>query len=210
MRAAFVAGTCAIVFAGSALAATPTETRWIDKKDGFSVILPAKWYPVPRTVAAVQQTIANYKKQKKTALATEYSFYLTSAGKAQLKAYAFQAFLDIAPSRDPIYPQLSVQVTKGPKPYTTADLAAAGRAYALSLAQRKGATISKPKRIALGAGPAELVTGKIPVATGLADGFELYLLVHKGKLYALKFDIDARVLGQAHVFRAIAEHVAWV
>jgi hypothetical protein len=210
VKAAFVAGTCALVLAGAAQAAKPTETRWIDKKDGFSVILPAKWYPVPRTVTAVQQTIANYKKQKKTALASEYSFYLTSAGKAQLKAYVFQAFLDIAPSRDPIYPQFSMQVTKGPRAYTTGDLPAAGRAYASSLAQRKGATVSKPKRITLAAGPAEFVTGKVPVATGLADGFELYLLVHNGKLYALKFDIDARVLSQAHVFRAIAQHLAWV
>ena len=53
---------------------------------------------MPRTVTALQQTIAALKKQKKTALASEYGFYLTAAGKAQLKAFVFQAFLDISPS----------------------------------------------------------------------------------------------------------------
>jgi hypothetical protein len=199
----------ALVFPLAASAANPTETKWIDRRDGFSVILPAKWHPVPRTVTAVKQTIAGLKQHKQTALANEYSFYLTAAGKAQLKAYVFQAFLDIAPSRDPIAPQFAVQLVKGTNPYTTADLASAGRAYASSLAQHKNAKISVPKRISLPAGPAQFVTGTVPAAPGLADGFELYLLIHKGKLYALKFDIDARALTQAKVFRSIAEHFAW-
>src|SRR5207247_5510249 len=117
--------------------------------------------------------------------------------KAQLKAYVFQAFLDIAPSTDPIAPQFAVQLTKGTRPYTVADLTAAGRVYASSLAQHKGAKISTPKRVSLPAGPAKFITGYVPAAPGLADGFELYLLIHKGKLYALKFDIDARALSQA-------------
>jgi hypothetical protein len=207
------AGTAALVAALAlplaASAANPSETKWIDKRDGFSVILPAKWHAVPRTVTAVRQTIASLKQQKKTALANEYSFYLTAAGKAQLKAFVFQAFLDVAPSKDPIVPQFAIQLTKGAHPYTTADLASAGRAYASSLAQHKGAKISVPKPISLPAGPAQFVTGTVPAAPGLADGFELYLLIHKGKLYALKFDIDARVLSQAKVFRSIAEHFAW-
>jgi hypothetical protein len=210
VRAAFAAGICLLALAGSAAAAAPAATKWVDKKDGFSVILPAKWYPVPRTAAAVRQTIANFEREKKNAVANEYRFYLTAAGKAQLKAFVFQAFLDVSPSRDPIYPQFSVQVTKGSRPYTTADLTVAGRTYASSLAQHRGATVGAPKRITLPAGPAQFITGKVPVASGLADGFELYLLVHGGKLYALKFDIDARVLSQAHVFRSIAEHFAWV
>ena len=200
----------ALVLPAAASAAKPTETKWIDKRDGFSVILPPRWYPVPRTVTAVKQTVAALKKQKKTALANEYAFYLTAFGKTQLKAYVFQAFYDIAPSNDPIYPQFAVQVSTAAKPYTTADLPAAGRAYGSSLAQHKGAKISVPKRISLPVGPAQFLTGTVPAAKGLADGFELYLLVHKGKLYALKFDIDATVLSQAKVFRSIAEHFAWV
>ena len=209
MRTLAACLAAAAALAGAASAATPAATKWIDRKDGFSVILPAKWYPVPRTVAAVQQTIASLRKQKKAALANEYAFYLTPSGKAQLKDYVFQAFLDIGPSNDPIYPQFAVQVTKGPRPYTAADLPAAGRAFASSLAGNKGAKVSAPKRIALAAGPAEFVTGTVPAGPGLEDGFELYLLIHKGKLYALKFDIDATALAQATVFRSIAAHVAW-
>jgi hypothetical protein len=209
VKAGIAALLAALAVPLAASAATPTQTKWVDRRDGFSVILPPKWYAVPRTVAAVQRTIADLKRQKKTAVATEYSFYLTAAGKAQLKAFVFQAFLDIAPSQDPIAPQFAIQVTKGAKPYTTADLARAGRAYASSLSQHKGAKVSVPKRISLPAGPAQFVTGSVPVAQGLADGFELYLLVHKGKLYALKFDIDARALSQARAFRSIATHFAW-
>src|SRR5881392_2181577 len=109
MKIAAAAAIAVLAFASAASAATPTQTKWIDKRDGFSVILPAKWYPVPRTVAAVKQTVADLKKQKKTALANEYAFYLTAFGKTQLKAYVFQAFYDIAPSNDPIYPQFAVQ-----------------------------------------------------------------------------------------------------
>jgi len=195
----------ALALAAAASAATPTETKWIDKKDGFSIILPPKWYPVPRTTTAVQQTIAQLKKHKKTALANEYGFYLTAFGKTQLKDYVFQAFLDIAPSTDPIYPQVAVQKDTR-RAYKPADLPTAGHAYASALAQHKGAKISAPKRISLPAGPAEFITGTIPAGTGLADGFELYLLIHGGKLYALKFDIDAVALRQATVFRSIATH----
>jgi len=210
MKIAAAAAIAVLALASTASAAAPAQTKWIDRKDGFSVILPAKWFPVPRTAAAVNRTIASLKKQKKAALASEYSFYLTAPGRAQLKDYVFQAFLDIAPSTDPIAPQFAVQVTKGAKPYTAADLPAAGRAYASALAQHKGAKISAPKQIKLPSGPAQFVTGTIPAGTGIADGFELYLLIHKGKLYALKFDIDASVLSQAKVFRSIAEHFAWV
>jgi len=206
--AAFAAFAAFLAVAGPAAAAGPTETRWIDKKDGFSVILPAKWYAVPRTVTAVKQTITALKKQRKTAVANEFGFYLTAAGKSQLKAFVFQAFLDISPSTDPITPQFAVQKDAAKK-YVPGELPAAGNAYASALAQHKGAKITVPKRISLPAGPAQFITGTVPAGSGLADGFELYVLIHKGKLYALKFDIDATVLGQATVFRSIAEHFAW-
>ena len=212
MRFALAAFAVALAFATPASAATPkpTETKWIDKKDGFSIILPPKWYAVPRTTTAVEQTIALLKKQKKTAVANEYRFYLTAFGKTQLRDYVFQAFLDIAPSTDPIYPQVAVQVTKGSRPYTTSDLRLAGRTYASSLAQHKGAKVTVPKQVSLPAGPAQFITGSVPAGTGLADGFELYLLIHGGKLYVLKFDIDAVALSQATVFRSIAEHFRFV
>src|SRR6266487_1767149 len=130
VKVGMAAVVAALAFPLGASAAKPIETKWIDRRDGFSVILPAKWHAVPRAVTAVKQTIAALKRQKKTALANEYSFYLTAAGKAQLKSFIFQAFLDIAPSTDPIAPQFAIQVTKGTRAYTTADLASAGRAYA--------------------------------------------------------------------------------
>ena len=197
--------------AAGAQAATPVETKWNVRSYGFSILLPPKWYAVPRTVTALQQTIAALKKQKKTALATEYGFYLTAAGKAQLKAFVFQAFLDISPSTDPIAPQVSVQVTKGAKGYTTADLTAAGNTFASAIASgNKGAKVTVPKRISLPEGPAELITGTVPAGTGISRGIQLYLLTHKGKLYVLDFEIDASILSQATVFRSIAENVRWL
>ena len=202
---------CLLLAGAASAATTPTAIKWNVRSAGFSMILPAKWHPMPRTVKAVQQTIALLKKQKKTALASEYSFYLTAAGKSQLKAFIFQAFLDISPSTDPISPQVSVQVSKGTKPYTTADLAAAGNTFAGAITSgNKGAKVTVPKRVSLPEGPAELITGTIPAGTGISRGIELYLLIHKGKLYVLDFEIDASILSQATVFRSIAENVRWL
>jgi hypothetical protein len=202
--------TASLLLAGPASGATtPTATKWNVRAYGFSIILPAKWYAVPRTPAAVQRTIALLKKQKKTGLASEFSFYLTASGKSQLKNFVFQAFYDISPSTDPIAPQVAVDVVKGT--YTTADLTVAGNTFARQLAsEHKNAKISVPKRIKLPEGPAQFITGTIPVASGLSDGFELYLLAHKGKLYVLKLDVDATVLSQAKVLRSIAENVRWL
>ncbi len=210
MRTLAVLFTATLLLAGTASAATtPTATKWNVRSYGFSIILPAKWYAVPRTTAAVQKMIALLKKQKKTALANEFSFYVTAAGKSQLKSFVFQAFYDISPSTDPISPQVAVDVVNGK--YTTADLTLAGNTFAKQLAsEHKDAKISVPKRIKLPEGPAQFITGTIPVGSGLSDGFELYLLAHKGKLYVLKFDIDATVLSQATVLRSIAENVRWL
>ena len=212
MRKLVVLLAACLLLAGAAAAATtPTETKWNVTSAGFSILLPPKWYAVPRTVTAVQQTIAALKKQKKTALAGEYGFYLTAAGKAQLKAFIFQAFLDISPSTDPIPPQVSVQVSKGAKPYTTADLTAAGQTFASTIATgNKGSKVTVPKRITLPEGPAELITATVPAGPGISRGIELYILTHKGKLYVLDFEIDATVLSQATVLRSIAENIRWL
>jgi hypothetical protein len=210
-KLAALIAACLLLAGPASAATTPTETKWNVRTYGFSMILPAKWYAVPRTVKAVQQTIAQLKKLKKTALASEYSFYLTAAGKTQLQAFIFQAFLDISPSTDPIAPQVSVQVSKGTKPYTTADLAAAGTTFAGAITSgNKGAKVTVPQRISLPEGPAELITGTVPAGTGISRGIELYLLIHKGKLYVLDFEIDASALSSATVFRSIAENVRWL
>jgi hypothetical protein len=212
-KLAGLVAACLLLAQGAiaAQAATPVQTKWNVRSAGFSILLPPKWYAVPRTAAAVQQTIAALKKQKRTALAGEYGFYLTAAGKAQLKAFIFQAFLDIAPSTDPIPPQVSVQVSTGAKPYTNADLAAAGKTFASTIASgNKGAKVSVPKRITLPEGPAELITATVPAGTGISRGVELYLLTHKGKLYVLDLEVDASVLSQATVLRSIAQNVRWL
>ena len=202
---------CLLVAGPASAATTPTATKWNVRNYGFSMILPAKWYPVPRTVKAVQQTIAQLKKLKEPALASEYSFYLTAAGKSQLQAFVFQAFLDISPSSDPIPPQVAVQVSKGAKPYTAADLAAAGNTFARAITSgNKGAKVTMPKRVSLPEGPAELLQATIPAGSGITRGIELYLLIHKGKLYVLDFEIDATLLSSATVFRSIAENVRWL
>ena len=200
-----------LLLAGAASAATtPTETKWIDKADGFSVILPAKWYPVPRTVTAVTQTIAALKKQKKTDLATAYSFYLTARGKTELKAYVFQAFYFNGPTMDPVPIDVSIQVVPSKTAYKPADLIAAGKAYANQLASNKGAKITVPALIKLPEGQAEFITGTVPNGGNVSTGLELYLLVHGNRLYALSFKIDAAVLSQAKIFRSIAENFRFV
>jgi hypothetical protein len=199
-----------LLAAGAAASTMPPASKFNDKANGYSIIVPAKWYPVPRTVAAINQTIAQLKKQKKTDLATAYSFYLTAPGKAELKAYVFQAFYFNGPTMDPVPIQVSIQIAKGPRPYKASDLTSAGAAYANALKSNNGAKVTAPKRISLHAGPTEFVTGTIPRGSGVTSGFELYLLVHSGKLYVLNFEIDARVLSQAKVFRSIAGHFAFL
>src|ERR1051326_3617897 len=92
LAAAVLAGAVALALAGTSSAAKPTYDKWIVRAQGFSIILPTTWNPVPRTVAAVKQTSANLTKAKKTNLARAFGYYLTAAGKPELSAYVFEAF----------------------------------------------------------------------------------------------------------------------
>ncbi|HZO98314.1 MAG TPA: hypothetical protein VFB42_13190 [Gaiellaceae bacterium] len=203
------AAAASLALAAGAGAAPPPAQKWIDKPDGFSVVLPPRWYPVPRTVAAVKATIAAARKAKRADLAAAYGFFLTPAGKRELEAYSFQAFYFNGPTSDPVPIELSIQIVRARRAYTAADLRTAGRTYARALAANKGARISAPKRIELPAGPAQYVVGTVPNGGGVSTGLELYILAHGKRLYVLSFKIDARVLAQAKVFRSIAEHFAW-
>jgi hypothetical protein len=203
-------GSALLLAGGAAAATTPSATQYRDRANGYSVTVPPKWYAVPRSVAAVNRTIALLKQQKKADLAKAYGFFLTAAGKTELKAYKFQAFYFDGPTSSPVPIQVSIQVAKGPRAYKAADLAAAGAAYANALTKDNNATVTTPKLITLPAGKAEFLTGTIPRGDGVSSGFELYVLIHSGKLYALNFEIDALVLSQAKVFRSIAEHFAFV
>jgi hypothetical protein len=209
MKVALVAALAFVSLAAAASAAAPPEQKWIDKPDGFSVILPARWYVVPRSTAAVSRVIAAARKAKKTGLASAYAFFLTANGKRELQAYAFQAFYFNGPTTDPVPIELSIQIVHGRHAYTAADLADAGLTYGRALASNQGAKIAAPARIRLPAGPAQFLTGTVPNGGGVSTGLELYLLAHGKRLYVLSFKIDAAVLGQAKVFRSIAEHFAW-
>jgi hypothetical protein len=201
----------ALLLAGVASAANkPQAVRWIDKDDGFSIVLPPKWYAVPRSPTQIQQLIAQLKKNKKTDLATAYGFYLTPNGKSELKAYRFQAFYFNGPSTDPVPISVSVQVVPGKHAYTAADLVAAARAYGGSLASAPGAKIAAPAKVTLPSGQAELIRGTVPNGNGVSTGAELYLLEHGKRFYALSFKVNAELLSQAKVFRSIAENFRFV
>jgi hypothetical protein len=201
----------ALLLAGSASAANkPEAVRWIDKVDGFSIVLPPKWYAVPRSTAQIQQLIAQLEKQKKTDLATAYGFYLTDNGRSELKAYRFEAFYFDGPTSDPVPLSVSVQVVPGKRAYTVADLVAAAKAYGGSLATTPGAKIAAPQEIKLPTGPAMLIRGTVPNGGGVSTGAELYLLEHGKRFYALSFKVNAQLLNQAKVFRSIAENFRFV
>ena len=211
MRIALAAAFGSLLLAGAASAANkPEAVRWIDKVDGFSIVLPPKWYAVPRSTTQIQQLIAQLKKQKKANLASAYSFYLTANGKNELKAYRFQAFYFNGPTADPVPISVSVQVVPGKRAYTDADLVTAAKAYGGSLASTPGSKVAAPQAIKLPTGPAELIRGTVPNGNGVSTGAELYLLEHGKRFYALSFKINAELLSQAKVFRSIAENFRFV
>lgn len=212
MRIALVSALAGVVLAaaGAASAATaPKATKWIDSKDGFSIILPSAWYPVPRTVAGVQAMITKYKKTP--GVPTAYRYYLTAAGKQELKDYVFQAFVNVYPSTDPVIPVISIQISTSKPPYKASELTEAADTFGSVLASNKGAKVSAPQTLKFSEGTTELLTATIPVAKGLSEGTELYLIIHGGKLYVLKFVIDATALKSFEsTFKAIAENFRFV
>jgi hypothetical protein len=203
VRSTLAAVLAGLVLAGAA-AGADKPVGYIDKADGFRVVLPAKWYPVPRSATEVKQLIATLKKAKKTSLATAYGFYLTANGQTERKAYVFEAFYFDGPTSDPVPLSVSIQIVPAKRAYTAADLKAAGRTYASALASTKGAKVSAPAQVKLPAGTAELVRGVIPNGNGVSTGAELYLLAHGKRVYALSFKVNAELLSRAKVFRAIA------
>lgn len=218
MRIALVPALAALALAvaGASSAATAPKTtkeaKYIDAQDGFSIILPPDWYAVPRSVTLIQATIKEAKKEKLKGIPTAYSFYLTAAGKQQLKAYAFQAFVNVYPSTIPIIPQVAIQISAPKKPYKASQLKGAGFTFASVLAQNKGSKVAEPVATKLPEGAAEFFTASIPVGQGLDDDASLYLLIHGGKLYVLKFDIASADLtaSATKAFRSIAENFRFV
>jgi len=200
--------TTALALAGAAGAATtPKATLIVVKKYGFSILLPplhtalvgtTTWYPIPRTVAAIKQTIAGYKAEHDTSLASAYGEVDTN----QLSKYAFQAFL--WPPLESVVPtEVSVQVVSGLH-LAAADLASAGAQYANALSGG-GTVVSSPKRLTLSAGPAEFVEADVNNGGGIHTGAALYLLIHGGRLYVVSFEIDATLLSKSSYSTVLRE-----
>jgi hypothetical protein len=200
----------ALALAGGAGAATtPKANLIVDKKYGFSILLPplraalvgtTTWYPIPRTLAAIKQTIAGYKAAHDTSLASAYGEVDTR----QLSQYAFQAFL--WPPLESVVPtEVSVQVVSGLH-LTTADLTAAGTEYAHELSGG-GTVVSSPTRLTLAAGPAEFVQADVNNGGGVHTGAALYLFIHGGRLYVVSFEIDATLLSKSS-YRTVLREIA--
>jgi hypothetical protein len=207
---AAAAVACVALGAASAGAAkAPAATKWVDRPYGYSVILPADWYVIPRTKAGIESVIATLKAQKKTSLETAYRAILkTPESLSELKVYRFQAFL-WPPVQSLVPTEFSLQVVNGSHAYTAKNLPAIADEYANAFSSNKGARITVPRKVKLGAGTAEVIDGSIP--TGQATtGLEVYILAHGKRVYVLSFKIDASVLAKATVFRSIADHFAFL
>jgi hypothetical protein len=202
--------SAALALAGVAGAATtPKASLVVVKKYGFSILLPplhtalvgtTTWYPIPRTLAAIKQTIAGYKAAHDTSLASAYGEVDTS----QLSKYAFQAFL--WPPLESVVPtEVSVQVVSGLH-LTAADLTAAGTEYANALSG-SGTVVSSPTRLTLAAGAAEFVEANVNNGGGVHTGAALYLFVHGGRLYVVSFEIDATLLAESS-YRTVLREIA--
>jgi hypothetical protein len=197
-----------VLVAGSARATTVKGIIIYDKAKGYALTIPAAWKPIPRTEKEVQQTIATLKKKKSTVALAKYyqSIISTAQGRSGLSAYRFQAFAWPVPANaSPLPTEVSLEVAPLPKPLTASDFPKLGAAFANNLAAQKGARVTVPKIVTLPAGKAEFIEATIPAGEGLQYGFELYLIPHGKRLYNLTFQIDARYLKQAALFKSIAQ-----
>jgi hypothetical protein len=188
------------------------STTYVAKSLGFSITIPTKWQVVVPSVPAVQKTIAQLKKQKKTALAAAYALYIaTPNARSEFKHFKFRAFQWPAlPS--PVPTDLTIEVTPIAKKYTAADLPG------LSAALRQNLTTSTtklaaPEMLKLPAGRAALLTGTttLPKAYGgIKSAITLVVLVRTGRLYVLSFRIDSRAAKDAFLFTSIAQNFKFV
>jgi len=188
-----------------AFAATPKDTQYIDKADGFSIVIPSKWVLVPRTVAQTRVYAASIKK-KQPGLAAAYLNFANNIP-TEITAFVFQAF--VYEANAVIQPEVLVGVVKTSRVYTAVDLPGVGATYAAELAKNKGAKLSAPRVVTMPAGKAAFITGTIPAGV-VSRGLDLFLIPHGKKLYELEFIIDAQYLSQASIFGEIADSFRFV
>lgn len=212
MRVAFAAALLVVLagsllVAGAAQAKNQPSTIYVDQPGGYRITVPRTWQLVKPSVAAVKQTIATLKKQKKTELAAVYSDMVsTAAGRKELSTFRFRAFRwPLLPSPVPTDVTLSIQPIA--KKYKETDLPAIGASFAKNL-RSPGAKVAAPQMLKLPAGRAALITGTVPLPKeygGVKTGFSLVLLLRPGKLYMLSFRIDSRAAADAKVFASITD-----
>jgi hypothetical protein len=209
LAVAVAAALVLVALAGAAAPKNVKGTTYVDSKNGYAITIPVKWKLVPRTVAQVRTLVAKDKKKKATVdLADAYaSIVATAAGRSQIAHYQFQAFDwpgDFG--QTPILTMVYVGVVKLKVALVKKDLPAIGAEYANSLSANAGSKVVTPKEVDLPAGASEYIIGTVPAGSGVASGFELYLIPHGKKLYELGFQIDSTLLSQASLFTSIAKN----
>jgi hypothetical protein len=203
----------AATLAVGASAANVKGTTYVDKTHGYSITIPAAWQLVPRPLAQVKERIALLKKKKATVdlSAALASIIATPAGRSQISAYEFQAFAwPFDMTATPILTEVYLGIVPVKTTLTKANLPAIGAEFANALSAPKGSKVVKPKEVDLPAGPTEYIIGTTPAGTGLATGFELYLIPHGKKLYELGFQVDSSLLSSAKLFTSIADDFKFV
>jgi hypothetical protein len=203
-----IAAAGSLVAAGAAPAAkTLPSNIYVDQSGGYRITVPKTWQVVPPSTVLVKQIVAQLKKQKKTALATVYSDMIaTAAARSELKSFRFRAFRwPLAPSPVPTDVTLSIQPI--PAQAKGATLPQIGASFARNL-KTPGAKVSAAQIIKLPAGQAAVITGTVPLPKefgGIATGFTLVVVPHRGKLYLISFRIDSRAAADAKLFVSIAK-----
>ena len=196
-----------LLAAGAATAKNQPSTIYVDQSGGYRITVPRTWQIVKPSVAAVRQTIAQLKKQKKTQLAAVYSDMISTApGRRELSTFRFRAFRwPLLPS--PVPTDVTVTIQPVARKYKQSDLPLIGASFARNL-KTPGAKVDPLPMLKLPAGQAALITGTVPLPkpyTGLKTGFTLVILLRPGRLYLLSFRIDSRAAADAKVFASIAQ-----
>ena len=203
-----VAVTGSLLVAGAARRRTSRRRSTSTRASGYRITIPETWQVVPPSLAAVKQTIARLKKQKKTELAAVYSTYISTAARPQGAHDVPLPRLQVAAAAEPgadgrhaEHPADREEV-QGRRPARRS-----APSFAKNL-RRPGAKIGKPQMLKLPAGRAALITGTVPLPKefqGAKTGFSLILMLRPGKLYLLSFRIDSRAAADAKIFTSIAD-----
>jgi len=202
-----LAAAATTVLAAGGGAKNLPSTTYVDKTAGYRITIPSKWQVIPPSLSLVKARITQLKKQKKAALASIYSSYISSASaRSDLRQFRFRAFMyPTLPS--PVPTDVSLRIQAVSKKFKAKDLPAIGASFAKNMTS-PGAEISKPRLVQLPAGKAIVLTGTVPLAkqfAGAKTGFTLILLLRPGRLYMLSFRIDSRAAADANVFGSIAQ-----